>query len=112
MFVRFEADVIAKPCLPYFIALDRDTSSVGTDVSPRGKMVGYLSHHASLLSVLTPSSSMRKQCVMNADAVASRCRPHCMDNDVAPSLILTALASIVYCLRINSTLPCIGGQAG
>ena len=29
MFVRFEADVIAKPCLPYFIAVDRETSSVG-----------------------------------------------------------------------------------
>ncbi|CAK0786854.1 hypothetical protein CVIRNUC_010068 [Coccomyxa viridis] len=28
VFVRFEADVIAKPCLPYFIALDRQTSSV------------------------------------------------------------------------------------
>ncbi len=27
--MRFEADVIAKPCLPYFIALDRNTSSVG-----------------------------------------------------------------------------------
>ena len=29
VFVRFEADVIAKPCLPYFIALDRETTSVG-----------------------------------------------------------------------------------
>ena len=30
VFVRFEADVISKPCLPYFIALDRQTSTVGT----------------------------------------------------------------------------------
>ena len=29
VFVRFEADVSAKPCLPYFIALDRQTSTVG-----------------------------------------------------------------------------------
>ena len=35
VFVRFEADVIAKPCLPYFIALDRDTTSVGTDGTHR-----------------------------------------------------------------------------
>lgn len=29
LFVRFEADVSGRPCLPYFIALDRATQSVG-----------------------------------------------------------------------------------
>ena len=59
MFVRFEADVIAKPCLPYFIALDRDTSSVGIDIVPHGNNAEHESSSASLLPVLTRKSSMR-----------------------------------------------------
>lgn len=37
VFVRFEADVMSKPCLPYFIALDRKTESVGKKITPMGK---------------------------------------------------------------------------
>jgi hypothetical protein len=29
LFVRFDTDVIAQSCLPYFIALDRSTKSIG-----------------------------------------------------------------------------------
>ena len=29
VFVRFDLDVINQPCLPYFIALDRDSSTIG-----------------------------------------------------------------------------------
>ncbi len=29
LFVRFDTDVIAQSCLPYFIALDRTTKSIG-----------------------------------------------------------------------------------
>jgi hypothetical protein len=29
VFVRFDTDVIAQSCLPYFIALDHETKSVG-----------------------------------------------------------------------------------
>ncbi len=31
VFVRFDTDVIAQSCLPYFIALDHATKSVGRD---------------------------------------------------------------------------------
>jgi hypothetical protein len=56
VFVRFEADVIAKPCLPYFIAVDRETSSVGEtprSVSDLSRALPCLSLASTVLSVRT-----------------------------------------------------------